>query len=105
MTLSKKEKYLRLNKYTDKKWENEVEKIEDEILKYKVSCILFWDFYQVFGKKSTYLRKMSRLYLPDFHDDFISENDVYKCLLKIGYPMKLAKKRSIFPKIHTHYKK
>ena len=100
MTLSKKEQYKRLSTYDDKRWKVVIERIEDTFLRNKVACILFWDFCGVPGKSSQYLRELTRFHNVKEHDPLVTEEELYKALMKIGYPSKEARRRCKEPKTH-----
>jgi len=79
---------------TPEQWKAEIEKIEDKHTKIQVACIAWWDFFahRKVSEEWTHLNELRDSWKPDQNAD---ENKVYQTLLDLGYPRKIAKKRSI----------
>jgi len=98
----KKSEFSKLRSYRSRDWRNALSIIENDFLKIHIACIIFWDFYDEERKKCpVYLKKIVRSY-DSFPQStfylFFTEDETYKELRRIGYPHRLAKKRSYYDK-------
>lgn len=100
-TLLKKaenERMAELRNRTPEDWMILIKKIENEPLRIRVACLVFWDFY---GREQ--FKENTRSFLPDFGETIsawkpemekeISLLDEECALVKIGYPKRLAEIR------------
>ena len=80
------------------KWGEVLSQIPNPYTRIKVAGICFWDCYE---EQDDYdwseNIKISRLY-KTFFEDFYSIDELKDALIQIGYPKKLAERRSRIPK-------
>lgn len=93
-----------LQKRTDRIWLKQLDKIDDNIMRIKVACIVFWDFGGHFRMKKGYperpeIKKITRQYYP-YMENYIEEDELRDALMLVGYKKNLAEMRSKKPKKH-----
>lgn len=87
-----------LRDYKSRQWKDALSPIENDFLKIKVACIIFWDFYDEENKICpVYLKKLVRSYdsfSEEMHKVMYKNSEVWLELRRIGYPPKLSKRRA-----------
>lgn len=100
----KKSVFSLLKEYKSADWRRAISVIDNDFLQIKIACIVFWDFYCDEEKNCpVYLKKLIRSYdmFPqEIFDMMINEEEIFQNLLRIGYPIRLAKRRSFYERVN-----
>lgn len=100
----KKSIFSKLWLHKSRDWRRSLSSITNEFLRIKIACIVFWDFYDVEDKQCpVYLKKLVKeydCYPVDFFHAMFEEQEIFNELRRIGYPPRLAKRRSFYEKIN-----
>ena len=75
-----------------------INKIEDEIMRQKVACIVWWD-------NATCISSDLYALTSGFPKEEVTEKELYKNLLSIGYSKRNALRRSKYPRKSTSFNK
>tara|TARA_R100001509_G_C4701917_1_gene160315 strand:+ start:47 stop:385 length:339 start_codon:yes stop_codon:yes gene_type:complete len=106
---NKQSQFSLLRYYKSRDWRVALRPVEFLPLKIKIACIILWDFYDEENKKCPYfLKKLSNLYNTYNVDEFanlIDESELFLQLRRIGYPLRLARKRSFYREIEIEDEK
>ena len=105
----KRSRFSLLRDYKPAQWRESFLFITDKLLKIKIACIILWDFYDDEHKKCPYfIKKLSNeynMYNQNYIESMICERELFLHLRKIGYPKRLARKRSFYRETEDDYEK
>ena len=86
-------------------WETALAPIENKYLKIKIATIVFFDGSHdtvAAGRDFTYLRSLSSQYRWEYENGYTIE-DIEQALIDLGYPKRIAHRRSQIPKGWDNY--